>query len=735
MGVDAGLNAEPEAIHQRADQAVANPVPQYLALLREGRQQEARQLVASESERAPNTFSSLLLASWEAGIGGDLTQRIRLSRRAEEVAADVNQRISAVAMRFDAFIALSRLGEAEAELEHLAHIPGADYATACCRISLLQANWQMDDAYAAAKSLHAAFPHDPAALVLWGWAQSHKRECQEALDTFKEVVALATDHADPNVLQAQSLTAETKSFIGQWDDALRLLGQLNEAHPFDLSVLVMRASLLLRRHRYDEVIALADRVLSVSRESTVGFQLKALALLRSRRIAEARATITQGLAVSQKSPSLRVDLAWCHVLEHDLDTAFDRFTEVALEQSDNPTAQIGLGAVAFQRHELDQALEAFAAAAKVGEIDPAPAANRVLVLAAQGRDDEAKLICEELEQVDGENTQVLQCLCGIAYRGNEIGRARTYARRAYAADPLDLSCEATLGAIESASGAYEGARALLTSVIAAGPLNAPAHLELGVLEQKEGSTAQARLRLRRAIEIDSQLVDAYVALARVEEADDRFGAAETALRAGIQATAGNDDARLLASLGHILRRLGEQSGSATRLDEAELVLSRARELRPQNASALFDLGVVRFRQGDHGGATEIFEALLRIRPQDPSAQGMLGRIRLTAIPQRHVALWQLSLAGVAVLESIVAWTALLAGKISGATLGALLTLFLGLILVAALLPKLQKVKLGGLEAELTAVTYHDDSPTALGPTMQSPMTVSASAGASIWFGM
>jgi len=54
--------------------------------------------------------------------------------------------------------------------------------------------------------------------------------------------------------------------------------------------------------------------------------------------------------------------------------------------------------------------------------------------------------------------------------------------------------------------------------------------------------------------------------------------------------------------------------------------------------------------------------------------------------------------------------------------------------VAALLPNLQKFKLDGLEAELTTVSYHDDSPTALGPTMKSPMTVSASAGASIWFG-
>jgi hypothetical protein len=91
------------------------------------------------------------------------------------------------------------------------------------------------------------------------------------------------------------------------------------------------------------------------------------------------------------------------------------------------------------------------------------------------------------------------------------------------------------------------------------------------------------------------------------------------------------------------------------------------------------------------------------------------------------------LAVLAVAQAATAWAAFLAGKLSATTFSALLSLFVGLLLVAALFPKLTKVKLGGLEAELTSVTYRPEAKAVAGPSAQLQMTTAASVAAAFWF--
>ncbi len=164
------------------------------------------------------------------------------------------------------------------------------------------------------------------------------------------------------------------------------------------------------------------------------------------------------------------------------------------------------------------------------------------------------------------------------------------------------------------------------------------------------------------------------------------------------------DATLYVTLGQVLRELGDTTEIDDYYQEALKELRTARRRDPKNNIALYELGAIRLRLSDIPGARKAFKQMLDNDENDPHAQVMYARTsRISPMELPRLRGWSLSLAGLAVVQAAVAWTVFVLGKLSVTGLISLISLFAVLVVVAALLPNLARVRLAGMEAELAQV--------------------------------
>lgn len=194
------------------------------------------------------------------------------------------------------------------------------------------------------------------------------------------------------------------------------------------------------------------------------------------------------------------------------------------------------------------------------------------------------------------------------------------------------------------------------------------------------------------------------------------------------------DASLYANLGHVMRLIGEKTHSRECYEDAATQLSTALRTGPDDHFfAEFELGVVQLRQGQYTAAQRTFAHILASDRDEPHAKVMLSRVNALAAEPRAVRWWSLAIGAVAVAQAAAAWAAFLLHQLSATTFSALVSLFTGLFLVAALFPKLTKVALGGVKAELATVNYQPEMSAIAGPTPLHRMTTSTMVGAAFWF--
>jgi tetratricopeptide (TPR) repeat protein len=586
-------------------------------------------------------------------------------------------------------------------------------------------------------SAHPATHPPLKQLEARGWALLEQKEYDEAILLFDQLFKKQAD----NIAAFQGKIAalrKKRDFVA----AAALLATALERHPGHAGILSERAWLFLEQKKYDDALAAFDEVLTV-RARDENMLLWKISLLRSLgRFDDAAQSIAAADKLFPGSLRLRDERGWLHFHRMEQDQALAIFEQVLQENARDASALQGKIASLRTMARYAEALElADAALRDLGENpgicsergwinfeqgrygeaesdfrqvlvstpdDPHAHVNLAWALLRQETDaklDAAAQSCRAALALDDHLPEAHGCLGNVAFQRGRVREAQACFLRSIALDPARGS-HADLGALYIQMGRYDEARVRLDEALRQHPDDAYAHMEMGELHLQTGNADAALRELRWAASLDVDHPGPCKALALCLIEAGKLGEAEKLLRTAIRRLDQDRRWELHLVLCRLLTRSGDDGGDAQWYEEALREARLAMRLQPQSAAPHFYAGIVRFKLGDYRKALANFRRCLDDEEHRGDAQLNIRRVQ--AVLSRENQGWRISmfascfLAGVFLVQLIALWVLRLkSDAVSDTMLTVLLPVLLGLMVVAILLPRLNRLKLTGLEAELS----------------------------------
>lgn len=577
-------------------------------------------------------------------------------------------------------------------------------------------------------------------LEKMGWDLLEKGAWGEALAKFNELLQI--DPANEGGLQGKIASLRKQHRFGEAED---LIPEALRKRPGSAGVLAERVWLNVDRHRDDAAIFALDELFRHSPATEPLLSWKVSLLRIRQRFEEAHSVIRQALSTFPQSPLLLVQLAWLHLYQNHLEEAAATFAEVLRIDKSNEGALQGkiatlrlkgqfaearreaklalklfpasagieseLGWVSFACEDFEEAQRVFRKVLSLTPDDPYCRINLAWALVKEAGKDalaEASIQCQNALDLEPNLSEALGCLGIVAFRQGRIHEAENYLLRCIAADPAHAQY-ADLGALYVHMGKFEEAQEILERGLAAKPQDAVLHLELGNLYIQKEEPKKAILEFRQATVLDLASPEFPRALAICLMESGKAIEAESVLRHAIRNLDEFKRWKLHLALSQVLTRLAEDTGEPRLLGEALKEVKSALRLKPAHADPHFYDGIVRFKMDDVDGALKAFRRCHGIDPNRVEAEINANRvqamIREDKTRSRASLVASMVVGIVAVAQLCGLWWLRLRGGDNSAVTPVMITVLvpicLGLLVVSVLLPSLTKLKLTGLEAELS----------------------------------
>ncbi len=298
------------------------------------------------------------------------------------------------------------------------------------------------------------------------------------------------------------------------------------------------------------------------------------------------------------------------------------------------------------------------------------------------------------------------CLDVIAFEQGRVAEAETQFHQSI----LDGRREghyADLAALYIQMGRYDEAAQVLGRGLAIKSDDATLHLEFGNLYLQTGKLREAIAQFRQAAALDPRYPDAVRALAIALMEDGKMIEAESALRIALRTFDESQRWRLHLTLCQLLIRLADETGNPELAQEAWAEVSLALRAAIKHPDPHFYAGIVQFKLEDYRGSLRCFRQCQKLDPSRVDAE--INARRVSALIRQEKIRSKTTIAssvviGVVVISqlSLLWWGALKHVPVVTSTMiTVLVPICLGLMIVAVLLPSLTKLKLTGLEAELS----------------------------------
>jgi tetratricopeptide (TPR) repeat protein len=221
----------------------------------------------------------------------------------------------------------------------------------------------------------------------------------------------------------------------------------------------------------------------------------------------------------------------------------------------------------------------------------------------------------------------------------------------------------------------------------------------------------ATSEFRQATALDPANPDPPRALAIALLESGKLAEAEIVLRSAIRALDEYKRWRLHLTLSEVLTRMAEDTSAGQFLDEALKQVNAALHLQPGHADPRFYAGIVRFKLEDYRGSLRAFERCHEVDKSRVDAEINARRVRALLHQEKsrsRASVLASTIVGSVVLAQLIAIWMLRwrygAGNdalVTTAMITVLVPVCLGLLVISVVLPWLSKLKLTGLEAELS----------------------------------
>jgi tetratricopeptide (TPR) repeat protein len=581
-------------------------------------------------------------------------------------------------------------------------------------------------------------PHsDLQRLEAKGWALLDKRKYDAAIAVFGRIFSKQAD----NIAAFQGMIAALRK-KRDFAAAGVLLAKALERHPKQVGILSERAWLWLEQKKYEEAIAAFDAVLKVEPHNQDILLWKISLLGRLRRFDDAAQSIEVAEKMFPHLRRVRDARGWLHfhqlqpeqaiavfdtVLQDDphdesalqgkvasLRTmgryaeALDLADAALRDLTDSPGIYSERGWIHFEQACYDEAASDFIAALALTPDDPGAHVNLAWALLRQQKDarlDAAEQHCRTALALDAQLPEAFGCLGNIAFRRGRVRDAEACFLRSIEVDP-NRGAYADLGALYTQMGRYDEASARLDQALKKDPGDVYAHMEKGELDLQMENVDDAVRQFRWAAALEPDHPGPAKALAIGLMEAGKLAEAEKTLRDAIRRLDQDKRWELHLMLCRLLTRIGDDTGETQFFEEALREVNAAIRLQPQHTAPYFYGGIVRFKLGDDRRALNNFRRCLNDDEHHLDAELNIRRVQALMAGKnngRRIGFFaSFFLAGVFLIQLIALWVLrLTTAAVSETMLTVLLPILLALMVVAILLPWLNRLKVTGLEAQLS----------------------------------
>jgi tetratricopeptide (TPR) repeat protein len=313
----------------------------------------------------------------------------------------------------------------------------------------------------------------------------------------------------------------------------------------------------------------------------------------------------------------------------------------------NMNAQLALGAFYMSRNRLPEAEQQFKHAIDVDPKDPAPRADYVRLLTAEGKKSDAENYLKQAKKDFPDNSDGYRMLGDFYFANGDLDKATVEYGSLYSDHPKDPQVkknyvqllilknrldEATKlnneilkanpreadalvyrGQIQIRQGDVGGAVDSLQQAIKNDSNNAVAHYHLGLAFDMQHNEAQAESELRAAVGLRPDLTDAQRALATLELQRGDFDALTQTSQQIIASAPNSPDGYLIRAMANMNRQ---------KYSDAELDMRKAAEIAPGNPAPYVQMGNLHLRQKQYAEAIKFFQEALDL--ESASTDGLQG---------------------------------------------------------------------------------------------------------------
>lgn len=278
-----------------------------------------------------------------------------------------------------------------------------------------------------------------------------------------------------------------------------------------------------------------------------------------------------------------------------------------------------------------QALVAYAQAAKANPKSPAPHLASAELLQKQGHLDAAAQQYQAAVELDPTSADALAGLANGYIAQKKYADAEAALRKTLAVDPKNGAAHLQLARVLSAEGKNEAAADQLHMVLQQNPSDPKAALELGTLYVKAGKDAEAEQQLRLAVQKMPQDAEAHYALGSLLLYEKKFPEAQQELLAAI---------RLQSDLPDAYSNLAIAAASNKQYELSLRALDARAKYLPEIPATVFLRATNYDHLQDIPQAVEYYQKFLAVDGGKFPDQEWQARHRLIALDPRHADKYQ-----------------------------------------------------------------------------------------------
>ncbi|AGC46376.1 hypothetical protein MYSTI_05089 [Myxococcus stipitatus DSM 14675] len=362
--------------------------------------------------------------------------------------------------------------------------------------------------------------------------------------------------------------------------AERLLKEAATRDPGDVEVLGTLAKLYEetgRPARSEETLA---RALEREPDSEEVLLAAGRSALKAGSLVRARAYLDRLLSLSHE-PETAVRVAFIYLSGREPDAAVEVLAAARASNGQEPRLAYYSGLVREKMRRFADAAEDFAAVPEGSDVFADARVRRARCLSLAGQHSPALSLLRAAFQAAPEDLEVRAQYARALERGGAPARAESLLKEGLSRGVSASLYDALAGTLHRQGRGGE-AVALLSDAVTRTPRDQALLYVLGAACERHGDLAGAQARMRAVLAVEP------------------------------------DHASALNFLGYLLAQSGKD------LDEAERLVLRALELRPDDGAFLDSLGWVYFRRGDYPRAVEALERAVSQAPDEPVILEHLG---------------------------------------------------------------------------------------------------------------